>query len=584
MMHPFDSFRLMRKLGFGHSIAVLRHRRRLKSGYYVKRLPVTAPAAIEPFWEVSLKPGKVHASLIAMGDAICDIARPEWLKGIYAERQDLHWSQVSINDVKGDDVKLTWNTSRFEWATQLALAALHSEEPKKYLAKLHGLTNDWLSKHDYQSGVLWNCSQEVSIRGLHLMLTTMLLSAKPSKALLELLEQSYRRVKLTLRYALAQQNNHSFTETLFLFYVTRFLGKYGVYVEPAVERDDVRYLVRKLIQPDGSCAMPSLNYHRVFCDISSLFAILDDHLSIGLWRDGAMRVAVTRMARFLESVIEPQSGGAPNIGHNDGSLHCIQFTSAKDYVPSLLLMSAVFQLPVHERFEPQIGNVYLFGRRPHFAQLPALTCFDDFGLIIVDKPTYRAYLKYPRSRFRPLQADFGHLDLWVRGVNVLHDSGTFSYNPPSVDDYDDGVAHNVVLPLDKPFVRKRSQFLYSFWPNAQVETKGDTVSLRITNGHGVTLARQVYFGATSITLEDAVNGARQWGSSFNFPGAMTGDTFREGRWHLAPNVTLMTPDASEQKISSPGYAPWYQERAASCRILVSPEEGANSLVCDVIIH
>lgn len=582
MTHPLDSLRLMSRLGIGHSGAVLRHRRRIKKGYYVKRLPIKAALA-EPLWDVTLKPGKPHAKLLAKGNAIANQGAMVWVKGVYVERQGLHFSQVAVNDVKGEDVKLSWNTSRFEWVTQLALAALHSEEPNKYLAKLHALTNDWLSKHDHQAGVLWNCSQEVSLRGLHVMLTTELLGAKPSKALLDLLEQSFLRVRATLRYAVAQQNNHSFTEMLFLFYAERFLNKYGVIVENAPSRERVIALVKRLIQPDGSCSMPSLNYHRVFCDIASLFAILDTYLHIGLWKDGTMRVAVTRMCKFLESVIEPISGGVPNIGHNDGSLHCIQFTPPKDYIPSLLLMSAVFALPIPLRFKKHMDSVYLFGRNPHFADLPPVTRFDDFGIIIVDKPAYRAYLKYPRNRFRPLQADFGHLDVWVNGANVLHDSGTFSYNPPAVDDFDDAQAHNVPLPLDKPFVTRRSQFLYNFWPHAHVETKTDEVSLQVSNGHGVTLSRRVHFGATSITLEDAVAGAEQWGSSFNFPGAMTGDTFREGRWHLAPNVTLMTPDASEQKISSPGFAPWYQEKAASCRILVSPEEGNTTLVCDIII-
>jgi hypothetical protein len=91
---------------------------------------------------------------------------------------------------------------------------------------------------------------------------------------------------------------------LFLFYVTRFLGKYGVYHDAVVEREQVTRLTRRLIQLDGSSAAPSLNEHRVFCDIASLYAVLDGYLNIGLWKDGTMRVAATRMCKFLESVIE----------------------------------------------------------------------------------------------------------------------------------------------------------------------------------------------------------------------------------------------------------------------------------------
>ena len=34
----------------------------------------------------------------------------------------------------------------------------------------------------------------------------------------------------------------------------------------------------------------------------------------------------------------------------------------------------------------------------------------------------------PQAPARPSQADALHLDLWHRGVNLLRDAGTFSYN------------------------------------------------------------------------------------------------------------------------------------------------------------
>lgn len=584
MVSLLSSIALARRLGFVHVVATLRHRHRLKTQYYNKRLPITEPGHITPFWEeTSLNPATPHIALIARGDALVEQQSITWLKGVYSKRQHLHWSQVAINDIAGDDVKHSWNTSRLEWVTQLALAAVHSQNPKYYLSVLHARTNDWLSQHKYQAGVLWNCSQEVAIRGLHLMLSTHLLNATPTPVLLEFLQQSYLRVQATLPYAIAQQNNHSFTEMLFLFYAKKFFTKYGIMVKDAPKREQVMTLIKQLIQPDGSCAMPSLSYHRVFCDIASLFALLDDYLHVGLWRGGVMRVAVTRMCKFLESVIEPLSGRVPNIGLNDGSLHCIQFTPSYDYVPSLLLMSAVFQIPVHERFNQRVNDVYLFGRSPLFSTLQTLSRFDDFGLMIVDKPAYRAYLKYPRNRFRPMQQDFLHLDLWVNGVNVLHDSGTVSYNPSSRDDYDEGVAHNAPSLLDKPFITKRSAFLYYFWPNAEVKIQNEEVIARVSNAEDITLIRHIIFGTRTITIEDKVEGAQQWGSTFNFPGEMTADTFREGSWHLAPNVTLMTPDNSTQKISSPGFAPCYDVRATSCRILVTSESSHHSLMCDIII-
>lgn len=597
MTNPLNILVLANRLGFVNSAHVLRHRQRIKRGHYTRKLPITAPQFVGKFWDVVLKPSKPHAALITRGDEICngifrrfdytpvtEGEKPQWLKGVYRERQHLHCLQVPINDVAGEDVKLTWDLSRFKWVTQLALAALHSQEPQKYMDRLNLLTTDWLRQHDYQSGVLWFCSQEVSLRGLQLMLSTELLGGAPTSSLLELMEQSYKRVKASIHYALAQQNNHSYTELMFLFYAARFLGKYGITIEHPPERRQVAALVKKLIQPDGSCAMPSLNYHRVFCDLSAHFAVLDDYLNVGLWRDGTMRICATRMIRFLENVIEPQSGGVPNIGHNDGSQHAFQFTPAMDYVPTLLLMSAVFGVPIAKKFKSKAENVYLFGRTPVYADTPTVMQFDDFGLLIVDKPKYRAYLKYPRNRFRPLQSDFLHLDVWAGGKNILHDSGTFSYNPPTPDDLDDDVAHNGLVVLGKPFVKKLSRFLYAYWPNAQVEVKGDEVTARVSNNHCVTLSRRIHFGATSITIEDSATGAHEWGVAFNFPGAISANAFQQGRWQFADNAVLVTPDACEQKIASPCFAPWYQEKAASCRMLVLPSEQSDSIISDIIIE
>jgi hypothetical protein len=49
-MSPVESLRLMRRLGIGHSLATRRHRERARKGYYVKRVPISAPTLVEPFW------------------------------------------------------------------------------------------------------------------------------------------------------------------------------------------------------------------------------------------------------------------------------------------------------------------------------------------------------------------------------------------------------------------------------------------------------------------------------------------------------------------------------------------------------
>src|SRR5690606_28005713 len=81
----------------------------------------------------------------------------------------------------------------------------------------------------------------------------------------------------------------------------------------------------------------------------------------------------------------------------------------------------------------------------------------------------RAYLRYPRFRFRPGQCDALHVDLWLSERNVLRDGGTFSYNSGWEDlRYFSGVASHNTAPFDEREQMPRlGRFLFGAWPKAE---------------------------------------------------------------------------------------------------------------------
>ncbi len=537
---------LVPRLGLQNVCAVALYRYRAKRGYLKDILPGGSIDHPEPFWDSGVEGSPATATpelvsaAIARADALCsgrfqrfgytevdEGEYPDWFKGVYSVSASEHFSDISLNAIKGEDVKLSWDLSRFHWAPRLALAAMLTtgESRARYRGRLDQLTADWLHKNGYMHGVNWACAQETSIRGIQLMLTTLVLArhggARATPSLLEMLTQSWKRVYVAHPYGRAQRNNHSLTECLFLIYAASFLVYHDIHVASQRTLDALRgellVLLSSVILPDGGNVMYSTNYHRVFCDMLAYAKVFDDVWSVGLFGHPVI-IEKTRAAfEFLGSIIEPISATVPLIGHNDGSLHCLQFSHYLDYEPSLVLLGSVMGFGLSARAKRACGHVWLFGYTPQFEATVAKQCteqqFDDFGLLVLTRSAYRLYLKYPRNQFRPSQVDFLHLDLWVDGINLLSDSGTYSYNvSPAMHDLDMSAhrAHNVPTLLHRDVVPKLSEFLYAVWPTALCTSNAGRYVFTVSLDSTVRLQRSIRCMATEIRLEDVVTGDPDW--------------------------------------------------------------------------
>ena len=73
---------------------------------------------------------------------------------------------------------------------------------------------------------------------------------------------------------------------------------------------------------------------------------------------------------------------------------------------------------------------------------------------------------------RPAQCDLLHVDLWLNGVNILRDAGTYSYNcdQPWQDYFKSTAAHNTVQFDGHEQMPAVSRFLYGRWPRLEIDS------------------------------------------------------------------------------------------------------------------
>lgn len=81
--------------------------------------------------------------------------------------------------------------------------------------------------------------------------------------------------------------------------------------------------------------------------------------------------------------------------------------------------------------EPLFWLNLLDEKAPDFPGSKKSKLFRDGGYVVLKgRGDDWGVLRHSLFRFRPGHADAFHFDLWHRGVNVLRDSGSFSYHAP----------------------------------------------------------------------------------------------------------------------------------------------------------
>lgn len=353
-----------------------------------------------------------------------------------------HWLDRADFDPALGDIKVIWEPSRFTWVYDLARAhaatgdATHAETFWQLVAS-------WRDANPPQRGPNWQCGQEVAIRvialafGLQAFWGHSATTPRRVADLVVLLAASAERIAANIDYARAQMGNHATSEAAALITVARLvpeLARAGDWLR--LGKHVLADESKRFHWPDGSYVQHSMNYHRLMLDAYLWAGALGARVDDPLPPDQLERL--DRSWRFLYEMQDPDSGRVPNYGPNDGAqLLPLHGCGYLDYRPDIDAYSLL------TRGRPRFGRgpwsekgAWLFGASgrldaaspepPRRGQWFASGGYDTFR----GRDSW-AMVRCHRYRNRPNQADMLHVDLWWRGINLLRDSGTFTYHDPA---------------------------------------------------------------------------------------------------------------------------------------------------------
>ncbi|WP_175478431.1 alginate lyase family protein [Bauldia litoralis] len=434
----------------------------------------------------------------------------------------MHWT---LTDPKrsGEDIKDYWELSRFDGLLALTLGWLVGRDPSMAAGWNRWLT-DWSRRNPANLGVNWRCAQETSLRFLQSVLCVELLVMHSKSlalpAFARFVAEHCRRVALTAIYAKAQDNNHALSEAVALYvgggWLLRQCHAASARRWMDAGRRRLERIVPRLVLPDGSFAQNSVNYHRLAIDVLSLAEFWRRRFGDRPFRephDERFRAA----ADWLDALVDPRSGDAPNIGANDGARLAVLSPSCfRDFRPSLQLAQALSSrastLPDGPWSEPLTWLGIATPPRRSTNRTSRLFADGAYARLVVNDAW--CVLRLPRYRFRPSHCDGLHLDLWVGGTNLLRDAGSYRYSAePEAASYFAGTSsHNTVQFDDRDQMPRISPFLFGNWlvpEEVSFDGKVPTVRASYRDSQGASHRRSVALSDGSCVVRDEIAGFRK---------------------------------------------------------------------------
>ena len=407
-----------------------------------------------------------------------------------------HWSEINDFNSKNGDIKYVWEKSRFSYVLKIIRYDYHFNED--HAAFVFSEIESWIEANPVNQGPNWKCSQEISLRAINWIYA--LYFYKNSK---ELTEERWNKIQNTLYWSLhhvyhhidfsriAVRNNHAITETLLLTLselLFPFISETKKWAENG--RKWLEQEVAYQVYADGTFLQFSMNYHRVLIQLFTLgisVAELHQKPFSAVFYDKAYK-----SLNFLYQCLQEENGYLPNYGANDGALFFLLSESDfRDYRPQLNTLHRILtkeklymEESINEDYnwcQPEINN---FKKKQPLIKQFGTIAFDKGGYYILRAKDSFTFIRCGSHKDRPSHADNLHLDIWIKGKNVLRDSGTYKYNTSKeLSDYFTGTsAHNSVLVDGKSQMLKGNRFIWYFWSQALNANWTETENAYVFNG------------------------------------------------------------------------------------------------------
>ncbi len=541
------------------------------------------------------------------------------------------WWEIPDFVSQEQDIKCIWEASRMDWALAKAQRAvsfadrvenLGSDRSAELLSLNHWLA-DWCRHNPPYLGPNWKCAQEASIRVLHLAMASIVLYGsdqangewlrETKHATACFIEAHLKRIRPTVLYAVAQNNNHALSEACALFIGGTWLGLVQTTLSKrsntlaAFGRTLLEERTSQLFEQDGSFSQYSVNYHRMALDLLNMAEVWRRKLDLPPFSDDFYAKAKAA-TDWLGTMTEPTTGDVPNLGHNDGArLMPLTDTDYRDFRPTVQLASNLYH---GVRAYCNQGSWDLPGQwlgiddATSFSPPATTHLFDNGGYAVLghaiditnasEPPSLvriKALLKYPRYRYRPSHADALHVDLWINAENVLRDSGTYSYNAA------DGLmaylfgtrSHNTVTFDNRDQMPRVSRFLFGRWPKTRgpvtiekIESGTLSCSASYTDWLGASHTRRISLSPGGLVVDDEIDGMKKeatvrW-NLFETNWIQNGKTFTNENGIHIDILSDVVPTRCElvSRIESQYY--WHQHRMPAIEFTVEKRSKIQTVI------
>jgi len=498
-----------------------------------------------------------------------------------------HWIDINDYSQEAGDIKFVWEPSRFSNIyTFIRYEQYSGVDCSK---QVFGQIEDWISKNGINCGPNFKCSQEISLRILNWTFAIYYYKDSPNltESLFEKIQHyiywQTHHVYNNINFSrIAVRNNHAITETLLLYISgTLFPG----FPESAKwTRDGKRWFEEEIayqIYEDGTFLQFSMNYHRVVIQLLT-WAIRLSELNCDKFNSTVYERAKKSLI-FLTNCLDEKSGWLPNYGANDGALFFkLNDNHYRDYRPQLEALSTVLGLRwKYGAFE----DVYWYGMQP--ANSPeaveitkGASAFNNGGYYLFRQENSLSFIRCGNHHDRPSQADNLHLDIWYKGINLLHDAGSYKYNTDekTIRYFMGTRSHNTVMLDGYDQMQKGPRFIWYQWSQCESIKTEENEDVFIFEGtinafqhisKNITHTRKIviYKNKPVWEINDIINGKPE-GLKLN------------QLWHTCyPEMLNFETSAASGKITSEiheGYYSAFYGKKEVCTELVFSNEG-NSL-------
>ncbi len=393
-----------------------------------------------------------------------------------------HWSEISDLNPSNGDIKYVWEKSRFSYLLTVIRYDYHFEED--HAEFVFSEIESWIVANPINQGPNWRCSQEISLRIFNWCYA--LTFYKNSEALTEerwikiqhVIYWSLHHVYHHINFSrIAVRNNHAITETLaltlsellfpFIPETKKWANKGRVWFEKEIAYQ---------IYEDGTFLQFSMNYHRVVIQLLSLGISLTEKHHVPF--SNTVYDRSYKSLDFLYQCLQEENGFLPNYGANDGAwFFPLSETLYRDYRPQLNTLHLILtKKKLYETVDLAEDALWLFSEDEisHKVTRGVLTkkyganSYNIGGYFILRAKDSFSFIRCGKYKDRPSHADNLHLDIWIKGENVLRDSGTYKYNTDKkyLDYFTGSSGHNTVIVDDHSQMLKGSRFIWFYWSQA----------------------------------------------------------------------------------------------------------------------